>query len=381
MKSIYQFTKFRSATYNQSLQYLEQTQFDPNNTTAILMLNLGGPNSYQEISPFLIRFFEDTTVIRIPFGLGPYIARLRGPAKINKQYEKIGGFSPLFKWTMVQGFLMNKPKGSGFLPAFRYGLPLQEDAIEYAFEKTEGRIQKFLLFSQYPQYSCSTGGNAIRNAIELLQQYKTIQPKLEVSVIDQWHKNKFYITAMATLLNNKIKSQNLDPKDTIILFTAHSLPADFVWDGEKYPYYIYESCQLVIDNLKNMGISVHFDLSYQSKVGLNKWLRPATHHALSQYIKNSKFKNILISPMGFTSDHLETLYELDIQLMDDLKKDIESNKKNVIRCDSLNDHPQFIAALSDLVTQGLANKKCSSKRERCIDCKFEQCDIVNKHDL
>ena len=67
--------------------------------------------------------------------------------------------------------------------------------------------------------------------------------------------------------------------------------------------------------------------------------------------------------------------------MEDLKKDIESSKKNVSRCDSLNDHPQFIAALSDLVTQGLGEKKCSGKRERCVDCKFEQCDIVNKHDL
>jgi ferrochelatase len=85
---------------------------------------------------------------------------------------------------------------------------------------------------------------------------------------------------MASILNNTIKSQNFNPKETMILFSAHSLPADFVWDGEKYPYYIYESCQLTIDALKNLGCQVHFDLGYQSKVGLNKWLRPATHHSL-----------------------------------------------------------------------------------------------------
>lgn len=98
------------------------------------MLNLGGynylsihnsPNKLEEISPFLERFFADDTVIRIPYGLGPYIGKLRGPAKVNKQYSAIGGKSPLLDWTMKQGrAMLSGMKDIDFLPAFRYGFPL-----------------------------------------------------------------------------------------------------------------------------------------------------------------------------------------------------------------------------------------------------------------
>lgn len=87
----------KSVTYAASRQHFNLTK---NASTIVLMMNLGGPNTKEEISPFLERFFSDTTVIRIPFGLGPYIAKLRGPAKINKQYDAIGGKSPLLEWTM-----------------------------------------------------------------------------------------------------------------------------------------------------------------------------------------------------------------------------------------------------------------------------------------
>ena len=99
---------------------------------------------------------------------------------------------------------------------------------------------------------------------------------------------------------------------TIILFSAHSLPADFVWDGDKYPYYIYETAQHTIDALKMRGIDIQFELSFQSKVGFQTWVQPATEPACHKLItKNPQYKNIILSPIGFTSDHLETLYELD----------------------------------------------------------------------
>lgn len=149
-----------------------------------------------------------------------------------------------------------------FLPAFRYGLPLQEDAIEYIMEEQK-QAKNVVLFSQYPQYSCTTGGNAIRNAIRSLKAYER---RLEVSVIDQWHDHPSYIQALSAILERDIKHLDLDK--TIVLFTAHSLPASNIWEGDMYPYYIYHTCQLLQHSLKQRGLPIDFYLGYQSKVGL-----------------------------------------------------------------------------------------------------------------
>ena len=131
-------------------------------------MNIGAPNNKEEIGPFLTRFFSDDTVIRIPFKLGSLIGRIRGPAKVTKQYEQIGGGSPLKEWTDKQGtevvrilneeLFRDSPDRFIYHPAFRYGLPLFTDAIDEFLTTHKENVKRIILFSQFPQYSCSTGG-------------------------------------------------------------------------------------------------------------------------------------------------------------------------------------------------------------------------------
>ncbi|KRX08552.1 hypothetical protein PPERSA_13033 [Pseudocohnilembus persalinus] len=335
------------------------------------MLNLGGPESAKDVSPFLERLFADSTVIRIPFGLGKYIGKIRGPAKVQKQYDEIGGGSPIRKWTETQGKLMmeniekNHPeviqKYGPFhvVPGFRYSEPLCDETLKNLIQnQKENGLENIVLFSQYPQWSCSTVGNSVREALKVIEKLNF--PLENVHIIDRWYRNPKYLEALTNILFEDIKKNfsSEELKESIILFSAHSLPVDFIQQGDPYSLEIGTTANLIMDKLvkklqeenliKNNDIP--FRVCWQSKVGFNSWLKPNTEEALEFY--KSQFKNVILSPLGFVQDHLETLYELDLEYI----KSNEKNYKKIIRARSLNDHPEFIEALEQLLVDSLTNK-------------------------
>lgn len=334
------------------------------------MLNLGGPENQEEVHDFLLRLFLDKDLIPLPAQnqLAPVIAKRRTP-KIQAQYAKIGGGSPIKKWTQLQGkgmveILDKISPGSAphkFYIGFRYAHPLTEDTIE---EMARDGVQHAIAFTQYPQYSCSTTGSSL-NAIFRYYNKRGSSDGMVWSVIDRWPTHPGLIRAFVE--NIKAELQRFpaeDRDDVVILFSAHSLPLKVVNRGDPYPT---EVAATVLRVMEGLGHSHAYRLVWQSKVGPLPWLSPQTDDAIKGLVSRGK-KNILLVPIAFTSDHIETLFELDLEYAGELAAEV--GVKNIRRCESLNANPIFIESLADIVKQHIdSHTACSPQLSlRCPMC-------------
>ncbi|XP_071098941.1 ferrochelatase, mitochondrial-like [Haliotis cracherodii] len=348
--------------------------------TGILMLNLGGPEKTEDVHDFLLRLFLDKDLIPLPAQskLAPYIARRRTPS-IQTQYRKIGGGSPIKRWTETQGRgmveLLDKisPETAPhkFYVGFRYANPLTEDAIE---QMEEDGIERAVAFTQYPQYSCSTTGSSL-NAIYRHYMNRRTLSNLVWSVIDRWPTHKGLVKAFAENIRDEIaRFPEEDRDDIVILFSAHSLPLKVVNRGDPYSTEVAATVQSVMEEL---GHSHAYRLVWQSKVGPLPWLSPQTDEAIKGLVTRGR-KNLLLVPIAFTSDHIETLYELDLEYAQELGGEV--GVKNIRRAASLNDNPIFIEAIADIVKQHLSTQKvCSTQlRLRCPMCTNATCGLAKE---
>ncbi|XP_032166201.1 ferrochelatase, mitochondrial isoform X3 [Mustela erminea] len=276
--------------------------------TGILMLNMGGPETLGDVHDFLLRLFLDRDLMTLPIQnkLAPIIAKRRTP-KIQEQYRRIGGGSPIKMWTSTQGEGMVKlldelsphTAPHKYYIGFRYVHPLTEEAIE---EMERDGIERAIAFTQYPQYSCSTTGSSL-NAIYRYYNQVGKKPGMKWSTIDRW--------------------------------PTHPLLIQVVNRGDPYPQEVGATVQRVMDKL---DYSNPYRLVWQSKVGPMPWLGPQTDETIRGLCERGR-KNILLVPIAFTSDHIETLYELDIEYSQILAK--ECGVENIRRAESLNGNPLF----------------------------------------
>uniref|UniRef100_A0A8P4K6Z9 Ferrochelatase n=1 Tax=Dicentrarchus labrax TaxID=13489 RepID=A0A8P4K6Z9_DICLA len=343
--------------------------------TGILMLNMGGPEKLEDVHDFLLRLFMDTDLMKLPVQnkLGPFIAKRRTP-KIQEQYSKIGGGSPIKHWTSMQGEGMVKlldemsPETAPhkFYIGFRYVNPLTEDAIE---EMEKDGVERAVAFTQYPQYSCSTTGSSL-NAIYRYYSNRGDRPKMNWSVIDRWPTHPLLVECFAEHISNELlKFPEGKRDDVVILFSAHSLPMAVVNRGDPYPQEVGATVQRVMERL---GHCNPYRLVWQSRVGPMSWLGPQTDEVIKGLCERGK-KNILLVPIAFTSDHIETLHELDIEYGQVLGE--ECGVENIRRAESLNGNPLFMKALADLVQSHLkSNQPCSRQLTlRCPLCTNPTC--------
>ena len=323
----------------------------------IIMLNLGGPENSEAVHPFLLRLFSDKDLIPLPFQgrygnvLPKFIAKRRTP-KIIEQYNQIGGGSPIKKWTSIQGSamvdrLVELFPGMDFsyYIGFRYAEPLTEDTLN---QMEDDGVEHCIAFTQYPQYSCSTTGSSYNSIYRhIMQRQKDGNPmKMSFSAIDRWATDPLLVEAFLDLIMKQLR--NLDPKErtkAVLLFSAHSLPMSVVNRGDPYPQEVSATVEAVMNRL---GYSNPYRLVWQSKVGPSAWLGAQTDEAIEGLIKNGQ-KNIVLIPIAFTSDHIETLFEMDIEYVEDMLK--KHPEANILRCESLNDHPLFIECISQLVAK------------------------------
>jgi len=322
--------------------------------TGILMLNMGGPRNSGEVQEFLTNLFLDRDIIKLPFQswLGPRIAKKRTPSIIEK-YNEIGGGSPIFDWTTKQGNLMCKildkisPETAPHKPyiGFRYANPLTEETLDL-MEK-DG-VENAVAFSQYPQYSCTTSGSSM-TAIH--KHYAKSSPsKMKWSVIDRWSTHPPLIKTFAENIRKELDT--FDPavrKNVVILFSAHSVPQYVMNRGDPYPAEVGATVQLVMQEL---GWTNPFRLVWQSKVGPLPWLEPDTENTIKALVKRGQ-KNLLLVPIAFVNEHIETLHELDIEYAKDVGEEVGAER--IARCPTPNDHPLFIEGLASLVHDRLTN--------------------------
>lgn len=344
--------------------------------TAILMLNMGGPKTTDEVHEYLLRIMTDRDMIQLPVQgtLGPYIAKRRTP-EVQKKYSEIGGGSPILKWTDLQGNLLCK-KLDRVSPetgphkhyiAFRYANPLTEETLE----KIENdQVERVVIFSQYPQYSCATTGSSF-NAIYRYFKERPLRKGCQWSVIDRWPTHPLLVKTVAERIRTELREFSPDEqKNVMILFSAHSLPLKAVNRGDPYPSEVGATVQAVMNEL---GYCNPFNLVWQSKVGPLPWLAPFTDDALKGYVKQGR-KNFILVPIAFVNEHIETLHEMDIEYCKDLGKELGDVK--IRRAAAPNDHPLFIEALTDIVVTHLRRGQTVSPKflTRCPHCVNINCE-------
>ena len=316
--------------------------------TGVILLNLGGPDSLQAVRPFLYNLFSDREIIR----LGPapmqkplawLISTLRSP-KTEKMYSQIGGKSPILDITRAQAMALeealnkksNSPHSFKVYIGMRYWRPFTEEVVE---QMSRDGIKKVIGLSLYPQYSVTTSGSSISEFRKAASRYG-----MEIIIVDSWHNHPLYIEALVDVIKRGLASFERE-SNPHILFSAHSLPQKIIDQGDPY---VDQTVETIREIEKLLPITWH--LSYQSKSGPVKWLEPSTEDKLEE-LAHAGIKNVLVVPISFVSDHIETLYEIDI-LYKDLAGKLGINLK---RTESLNDHPKFIAALQDIVEKSLKN--------------------------
>ena len=344
--------------------------------TGILLLNMGGPEKVEGVYDFLLRLFSDPDLIPLPARsrLAPFIAKRRTP-KIEAQYQEIGGGSPIKKWTDLQGQEMVKildeisPETAPHKHyiGFRYVPTLTEDALDMM--QADG-IKRAVAFTQYPQYSCSTTGSSLNAIIRHYKKNPDIATTMNWSVIDRWPTHSGLVDAFADRISDCLKKFPEDKQnEVVILFSAHSLPMSVVNRGDPYPAEVAATVSRVMDKL---GHRNPYRLVWQSKVGPMPWLGAQTDESISGLCKKG-YRNLLLVPIAFTSDHIETLYELDIEYIGELAG--EAGVENIKRAESLNDSPIFIRAMADIVKSHLEAGVSSTEqlKLRCPMCTNEVC--------
>lgn len=351
--------------------------------TGIIMMNMGGPSSTDQVHDYLLRIMTDRDMIQFPFmqnKLGPWIAKRR-TEEVMKKYDEIGGGSPILKWTNLQGELLCKrldeinPSSAPHkhYVAFRYVPPFTEDAFN---EMEKDGVKRVVLFSQYPQYSCATSGSSF-NAIYKFYKKKNFPSDVKISIIDRWATQPLLVRTFADLIQRELAALETaeQRRDAIILFSAHSLPLKAVNRGDAYPSEVGATVNAVMEALEWRQ---PYQLVWQSKVGPLPWLGPFTDDALKAYVKQGK-KTFIMVPIAFVNEHIETLHEMDIEYCHDLAKEIGVDK--IRRAPTPNDHPLFIEALSQLVLQSLKNTSVGASAKFlncCPHCVNSNCHQSKK---
>ncbi|HLO26222.1 MAG TPA: ferrochelatase [Geobacteraceae bacterium] len=308
--------------------------------TAVLLLQMGGPDALDAVEPFLLNLFTDRDIIRIgPAFLQPliarFIARRRAP-KVEAYYKKIGGKSPIRELTEAQAAALEEKLGRSYrcFVAMRYWRPTTIEAL--AAIKKEG-ISRIVVLSLYPHYSRATTGSSINELKRVMQESGS---RFEVSYVDRFYDHPLYIQALAERIEEGL-ARFSDRSGVELVFSAHSLPQSFIDQGDPYLGHIEETVRLVMERLGE----VDHHLAFQSRAGPVKWLEPSTEEML-KHLAGHGCKNLLMVPLSFVSDHIETLYEIDIQYAEEAQAlGIDTFR----RSPSLNNAPLFIDCLADLV--------------------------------
>ncbi len=316
----------------------------------VILLGMGGPDSTHSIQAFLKNLFSDRDIIDFHLGnigqkiLSSVISKRRAK-KIAPEYEMMGmpnGGSPqnYYNNQLIKLLpkLYHEKTGveADFLLGMCYFNPFIEDTIKTVLN---GDYRNIILLPLYPHYSDTTTGTTLKrirnsNLINKAKYEKLI-------IINEWYDNNMYNNAVVTRIENAAGKLNCTLKDIFVLFSAHSIPLTYLEKGDTYQKSIVNHVEMIATKVKLKNYAI----SYQSKVGPVKWLTPSTKDTLND-LKNKGIDNVIVVPISFISDHIETLIEIDHQLINDYKK----ANLNIVRSESLNEADDFLHAIIDIIS-------------------------------
>lgn len=315
--------------------------------TGLVLLNMGGPDSLNAVRPFLYNLFSDRELIQLPAGAllqKPFafmISRLRAP-RVKLNYAAIGGKSPLLEWTTRQANGIAARLGEQVRPfvAMRYWTPRADQCVR---DMQQAGIEQAVVLSMYPHYTGATTGSSLN---DFQAAVNTISPQLRCSVIRDWYAWPGYLDALAACIRQGLeKFHELVRDEVTILFSAHALPQAFIERGDPYLEQVQATVRGVLERLNEQPHA----LGFQSRSGPVKWMEPDTLAELDRLAAENS-PGVLIVPISFVSDHIETLQEIDYEMRMHAEA---AGLPRFERSPSLNDNPDFLAALADLVRHHL----------------------------
>jgi len=335
---------------------------------AVVLFNLGGPDGPDAVQPFLKNLFSDPAIIRSPAPVRWFVSRLisksRAPSA-RENYAKMGGGSPLLPETRKQAAALDAElarrgmTAKSFI-AMRYWKPYAADAVS---EVITWGASKVILLPLYPQFSTTTTASSLKS-------WREAGGPVGVAVCCYPDASKF-IAAHAKKLIAAWEGAGR-PSNVRALMSAHGLPKIVVESGDPYQWQV----ERTVATLKPLlPADWEIEICYQSRVGPLKWIEPATDDAIRKAATDGK--SILVAPVAFVSEHIETLVELDIDYRHVAK---EAGAKTYIRAPALGVEPGFIEALADLVEDAIADPSPALVRSSCGNriCPKDSKDCPNR---
>ena len=300
------------------------------------MLQMGGPGTTGEVEGFLYSLLSDVRVTGIPFAplrrfVARWIARSRAP-KVVPNYEKIGGGSPILARTKEQAWALQKELAAEKWPvavAMRYTAPRSGAAVADLSRKGVTHVVALPL---YPQFCRATSESSIvdfRLAAE--------SAGLEVAEVGGYPAADGFIDAMS----DEIKKSVRNMRAPTLVFSAHSIPARAAKGGDPYPGEVKKTVEALAERLPR-GLEWH--LAYQSRVGPVEWLRPYLDECVRE-LGASGVRDLVVVPISFVSEHIETLYELDHEVRGIA---VNAGVERFERAPAVGTHPRFIGALAEI---------------------------------
>jgi len=346
-------------------------------------LNLGGPSEQKDVEGFLYNLFADPDIIRLPSFLGKlqkpiaYLISKRRAPKSQEAYQSIGGGSPIVRYTNEQANLIAravKERHGVDIKTYigmRYWYPFTEQALD---DIARDKVESLVILPLYPQFSVSTSGSSLRVLQEEFSKAdgRFKDNRMTHTVVSSWYDRPGYVDSVAGLIKEQLDSFTEEELSKFgpekhVLFSAHGVPQSYIDNGDPYQAQIEECVDFISKKLPE-GTKVH--LSYQSRVGPIEWLRPYTDDVLPQ-LGEQGVKNLVVVPISFVSEHIETLEEIDIEYRELAE---ENGIENWKRCPALNYDATFINDMADLVVDSL-NSPIQTVTEACVR---NNCDIEDK---
>lgn len=329
---------------------------------AVVLFNLGGPDSPAAVQPFLFNLFNDKAIIGLPGLLRRLVAELisQRRAPVGRHiYEQIGGASPLLPLTLEQAqalerCLVGRGREARIFVSMRYWHPR---AGEVARDVSAFAPDRVVLLPLYPQFSTTTTGSSFR---DWHQAARAARLGARGSAICCYPTNDGFVAAVARLVREALEREKLTGPFRL-LFSAHGLPKRVIARGDPYQWQVEQTVAAVVNALDGLG--ENHVVCYQSRVGSLEWIGPSTEEELARVARDRVAA--VVVPIAFVSEHSETLVELDIEYRARAR---ELGVPAYVRVPAVGTSDAFIGGLADLVELALCRKDDPVAGERGRMC-------------
>jgi ferrochelatase len=305
----------------------------------IILASFGGPRDLDEVRPFLEELLTDRDVVRTPFppffdkALFSWIAKRRTP-RIQEQYKLIGGGSPIYQDTENLAKELENSLKTPVIPFHRY---LKSTHASFIEKISSFKGETMTVFPLFPQFTYATTGSAAR-------WFKTFLKNTSFEWVKSYPTHEKFVKAYQIEIQKTLKENGLKEEECLLLFSAHGIPKSYVKKGDPYE----KECQASFNAIKEPFKRAKSLLCYQSRFGPAEWLKPYTGEIAENITHFSQEKKtVLFVPIAFTSDHIETLFEVEYEYLPEVK----SKGLQAFRVGALQNNTEWKEGIGEIIKE------------------------------